>query len=118
MKILIDAVPTGSHDFRIWTDLPQSDGDNGEPYQVTGSYHRLDDQTCEICRVLGELSDEVNVQIGLGAIELGYTYAEFHRSMGGLATRWATMVRRNDGMDYYRVDLLGALDIYTQRGAD
>ncbi len=118
MKILIESVPEGSHDFRIWSELPQSDGDNGEPYQVTGAYHRIDDKTCEIARVLGDLSNEVNIQIGIGAISLGYEVAVFHRSMGGLATRWAELVKSDDGMDYYRVDLMKALEIYKKRGAE
>jgi hypothetical protein len=117
VKILIEPVPEGSHDFRIWAEIPQSDGDNGEPYQVTGSYHHIDKDTCEVARVLGELSNEVNIHIGLGAIQLGYKKLVFHRSMGGLATRWAELIRRDDGMAYYRVDLVKALEIYKQRGA-
>ena len=112
MKIQITPVPPGSHDFRIWVDLPQSDGDSGEPYQVTGAYRRIDSMTCEVSRVLGSLSNEVNIQIGLGAIKLGYRWIEFHRSMYGMATRWATLSQRSNGMDYYRVDLHKALAIY------
>ena len=118
MKILISSVPEDSHDFRIWTDLPQSDGDNGEDYQVTGAYHRIDEDTCEIARVLGQLSDEINILIGLGAVQLGYRYLEFHRSLGGLVSRWATLVKREDGMDYYRVDLDEAVKIYEKRGTE
>lgn len=116
MKILIEPVPEGSHDFRIFADIPQSPGDNGEPYQVSGSYHRIDDETCEVCRVLGDLSNEANIQIGLGAIGLGYRYLIFKRSVGGLATRWAELVRKDGVMDYYRVDLKKALEIYEMRG--
>jgi hypothetical protein len=115
MKLLTTPIPDGSLGVRVWLDLPEGDTDTGEPYQFACNLCRYSDEMCEVTQAIGELSNEVAIMIGLKAIEMGYSYLTFHRSMDGLATRWATLTRRKDGMDYYTVDLMQALEVYEGR---
>lgn len=115
MKILATPIPDGSHGVRVWVEVPPGDTDTGEPYQFACNLLHLSDTHCEVAQAIGDLSNDIAIAIGLQAIELGYRNLSFHRSMGGLATRWATLTRRANGMDYYEVDLGKALKIYKER---
>src|SRR6056297_2437418 len=106
MKIIATPIPKGSHGVRVWINLPPGLKDTGEDYDFACNLVHVDKKTCKIAQAKGKLNNEVAIEIGLKAIALGYKVLKFHRSMGGLATRWATLVRSEDGMDYYIVDLV------------
>ena len=118
MRLLATPIPDGSHGVRVWVGLSPGDVEpKGDPYQFACNLCHISDDLCEVSQAIGDLSNEVAVLIGLKAHELGYKRLTFRRSMGGLATRWATLTTRKDGMDYYTVDLDRALAIYREREA-
>ncbi|QIB67186.1 hypothetical protein [Kineobactrum salinum] len=116
MEITSTPIRDKSNAFRVFFDKALTADGRPAPIDVVGLLEHVDDDVCEVTLTKGDLSNEVNIEIGLEAIRLGYKKLEFHRSMGGLATRWATLVRRADGMDYYHVDLEKAVKTYEMRG--
>lgn len=112
MRIIAVPLPEHSHGVRVWSSLNALDElplDKAS-YDFCCNLIRVDDQTCEVAQAMGKLTDEVAVALGMKAIELGYKKLTFARSAGGPATHWATKVGTHDGLDYYQIDLIGALN--------
>ena len=65
---------------------------------------------CEIWGAKGELSNETNIEIGLHAFLRGYRVLQFHALKGKQVSRWAELIGSDDTFDYYRVDLISAVD--------
>ena len=112
MKIIAAPISEGSHGIRVWEE---GSADNADPYHFVCNLIHVDSDTCEVAQALGNLTNEAAILIGLKAIELGYKRLIFNRSIGGLATRWASFVGQKGGMDHYEVDLIQALKSYKER---
>lgn len=117
MKILASSIPNGSYELRIWIDEAAGGADRGEDIDTMAVIHHVDAETCQIGLTHGTLSNDINVGIALKALELGYKKLTFYRSTGGKASRWATKVKTEHNMDYYEVDLIKQLAVYSE-GAD
>jgi hypothetical protein len=110
--VYLDAelIPDGSYGIRIYIK-DRVEGYTGDYDTVCVLYH-LSQYECEVGLTKGELTEEMNIRIGLYAIEIGYKWLHFHRSEGGVATRWAKKVKTVHGFDYYTVDLVAAQGVY------
>ena len=115
MKIVISQIPNGSHELSIWPDLPDSDADTGEPIVTVCNLHHLSQDECVVTKAHGELSDAINVEIGLKAHALGYKVLHFKVSAGTPVSHWAVFEKTVNGMDFYRVDLDKAIALYEGR---
>lgn len=112
MKIVEFPIPPGSHELAIWIDLPDSDTDTGEPIDTVCNLHHLSQHECVVTKAKGELSDEVNVAIGLKAYAMGYKVMHFKVPAGSKVSRWSVYEKTVNGMDFYRVDLVEAVALY------
>lgn len=110
MRIVATPIPDKSHSIRVWFSLEKGDElpEDKASYDFCCNLDHIDDVTCEVSGAIGKLNNEVNILIGMKAIELGYKLLRFHRSIGGPATHWATKVSSGEGFDYYEVDLVEA----------
>ena len=117
MRTVAVPIPDKSHGIRVWDQLPESSEvpKNKEPYDFVCVLKHIDDSTCEVTHAMGDLSNEVSIAIGQKAFDLGYEKLLFCRSSGGPASRWATFLRSEDGLDYYEVDLKRTMDYYLKR---
>jgi hypothetical protein len=116
MRVINTPIPPGSHELAVWVDLPPSETDTGEPIDIVCNLIRVSDTECEVTKAKGNLSDDVNVAIGLMAARMGYTVMRFAVAAGGTSSRWAKYEYTRYGMDYYRVDLNEAIRLYEKRG--
>lgn len=105
MKLLIEPVPHGSHAFRGWRDVPPGDHDTGEPIDVVGLIQRISGDECKIAMTKGELTRGMLLLLVDKARLLGYQKLIFARAGTGAISRWATLVRCEDGLSVYEVDL-------------
>lgn len=112
MRIIESPIPPGSHELAIWPDLPDSDTDTGEPIVTVCNLHHLSQYECVVTKAHGELSDDINIAIGLKAYAMGYKVLHFKVSQGAGVSHWAVYGKTVGGMDYYRVDLCDAVAIY------
>lgn len=112
MRLIVTLIPDKSHGIRVWSSLNSLDElplDKAS-YDFCCNLLRVDDTTCEVAQAMGKLTDEVAIALGMKAIEIGYKRLTFARSAGGPATRWATRIGTHDGLDYYTIDLIEALN--------
>ena len=121
MKVTAKEIPCGSYEIRVWLNEEGTEGDSGADVDTMGVLTPVVGDpdidggllyTADLGLVMGVLTDDVNISIALKVIELGYKHLTFHRTSGGKATRWATLVKQENGMDYYHVDLLAQLEKY------
>ena len=115
MRVIETPIPAGSHELAIWPDLPDSDTDTGEPIGTVCNLHHLSQDECVVTKAHGELSDAINVDIGLKAHALGYKVLRFKVSAGTPVSHWATFEKTVNGMDFYRVDLVKAIAQYEEQ---
>ena len=116
MRVINKPIPPGSHELAVWVDLPPSETDTGEPIDIVCNLIRVSDTECEVTKAKGNLSDDVNIALGLMAESMGYTVMRFAVAAGGPSSRWAKYEYTRYGMDYYRVDLDEAVKLYEKRG--
>lgn len=109
MRIVVTPIPNKSYGVRVWPNLEDSKElpEDKRSYTFACNLIHVDDDTCEVTQAMGEFSNEIAIQLGLKAIELGYKILTFSRSTGGPVTRWATYIKTENGLDYYQVDLIG-----------
>ena len=112
MKIIAAPISHGSHGIRVWE---KGGPENADPYHLVCNLIHISDDACEVTQAFGNLTNETAILIGMKAMELGYKRLIFNRSIGGLATRWASFVGQKGGMDHYEVDLVQALKAYKER---
>jgi hypothetical protein len=117
MKLVVTPIPENSHGIRVWNELPAGNELPLEkiPYQFACNLNHVDSDTCEVAQAVGDMTSETVIRIGLTAMELGYKFLIFQRSVGHFATRWAEYSHTEDGLDHYKVDLKKALEIYKAR---
>ena len=115
MRVITTPIPAGSHEIAIWTGLAPSDVDTGEQIDTVCNLHRISETECEVTKAHGDLSDAINVEIGLRARSMGYHTMRFAVTAGGFVSRWAVYEGTRNGMDYYRVDLVKAIALYEGR---
>lgn len=108
MRVIAVEIPSKSHGIRVWPELEPGLElpEDKSPYSFACNLVHIDENTCEVTQAIGDFSNEVAIGIGLKAIELGYTQLIFCRSQGGPATRWATYLKTDNGLDYYQVNLV------------
>lgn len=111
MKILVTPILPDSQGFRVWLDRAANDAPEalGEAYHVVGVYEPVGPDTCRIGYTMGDLSNDVNIGLGLQAYELGYRYLAFHVKQGTKVSRHAEFLRSDSNFDYYRTDLEAAI---------
>lgn len=89
-------------------------GFRGEPYKtdidLVAFLKNLGAGVCEIAAAKGDLTIEGNARIGLKVIDLGYRVLQFYALKGTSVTRWAERVGSDAVFDYYRVDLIEAME--------
>jgi hypothetical protein len=112
MRVVETPIPAGSHELAIWPNLTDSDTDTGEPIVTVCNLHRLSQHECIVTKAHGELSDEINIAIGLKAYTLGYRTMHFKVAHGSPASHWAKFEKAVNGMDFYRVDLVEAIEVH------
>jgi hypothetical protein len=112
VRIIEYPIPPGSHELAIWPDLPDGDTDTGEPIHTVCNLHHLSQYECVATKASGDLSDDINVAIGLKAHAMGYKVLHFKVKLGTKVSRWAKYVKTVGGMDFYRVDLEPAIELY------
>lgn len=106
MRLIASRIPPGSHEVAIWSDLPPGAVDEGQPIDVVCNILHMNQYECIVTHALGDLSDEVNVAIGLKCIALGYRLMHFSVSCGTKPSHRAKFQKTAGGMDWYTVDLL------------
>ena len=116
MRVINTLTPPGTREIAVWADLPASDVDTGEIIDVVCNLWPVTETECLITKAKGDLSDAVNIAIGLAARELGYEVMRFTAAEGQQVSRWAKYEYTRYGMDYYRVDLDEAVKLYEKRG--
>ena len=109
MRLVATPIPDGSHELAIWPHLPPGDTDTGEDIVTVCNLHRITERECMVTKAHGELSDEINVEIGIKAIALGYELLQLKVRKGTQVSRWLTYWKTEDGMDFYTCDLMRAL---------
>lgn len=115
VKIVTTPIPEGSFSILVWHSLDDSSGEipsDKRPYDFCCNLNRIDAETCEVARAMGNLTNEVSIAIGRQAIALGFRRLTFFRSAGGPATHWAKFIETRDGLDYYEVDLIAAQALF------
>lgn len=106
MRVIASRIPAESHEIAVWPDLPPGDEDTGEDIGVVCNLHHLNHHECMVTKAKGDLSEEVNVQIGLKALALGYQVMHYCVRAGAPSSRHARYVKTANGMDFYTVDLV------------
>lgn len=114
MRIIATAIPPGSHELALWAGLPPGDVDTGEDIDLVCNLHHLSQDECVVTKAKGDLSDEANIEIGLLAHEMGYKTLHFKVRHGTKVSHWARFEKTVGGMDFYRVELDGAVALYRQ----
>lgn len=111
MRILATPIPSKSHGIRVWHNLEPGDclPENKEAYSFACNLLHIDDVTCEVAQAIGKFNNEIAIQLGIKAVELGYRKLIFGRATGRAATRWAEFTHTENGLDYYAVDLEAAV---------
>lgn len=109
MRIIATQIPDGSHELAIWPYLPPGDVDTGEEITTVCNLHRISDDICMVTKAHGDLSDEINVSVGLKALSLGYKFLQIKVRSGVKVSRWMTYWKTEDNMDYYKCNLEQAL---------
>jgi len=101
----VDRLPTGSYALCVFSDgVDQATAD----IEAVLVLRNLGNGVCEAAHAHGELSDEVNIQIGLKAMELGFDVMRFRVVRGHKASRHAEFVRTNGVHDFYMIELAKA----------
>lgn len=108
MRLIATPIPAESHEIAIWPDLPPGDEDTGEPIETVCNLHHLTQYECRVTKAKGHLSDEINIAIGLKALELGYRIMHYTVKSGSGASHRGEYLKTVGDMDYYRVDLIKA----------
>ena len=115
MRIIASRIPPGSHEVAIWTELPPGDVDEGQAIDTVCNIIRMNQYECIVTHALGDLSDEVNVAIGLKCIELGYRLMHFAVTEGTKHSHRGKLQKTAQGMDWYTVDLLAEAETLLDR---
>ena len=113
MQIEAEKIPQGSYCIRVWHDSKQYYGD----YDVVATLLPRGDGLAEVGFTMGNLTNDVNIAIGLKAYELGFKKLRICVSHGHKVSRWAIFSHSDDKFDYYNVDLVAAVDYYTHNGS-
>lgn len=90
----------------IWKNLPTGDVDEGQAIDVVCNIIHLNQHECVVTHAMGNLSDAVNVAIGLKCIDLGYRIMHFAVAHNQKASRHGMFQKTAQGLDWYTVDLL------------
>lgn len=96
-------IPPESYLFRVF--VGDKDPDKSD-IDTVGAFLNHGQGVCEVAGVHGVLSDEVNVAIGLKAIELGFITMRFSALPDHRVTRYARLIGADAYFRYYEVDLL------------
>lgn len=106
MKLRAEEVPDGSVQIYGWLD-----GEYGESdLELVATLFNLGDGRCEVRGAKGELSDYTNIEIGLIAMEHGFTRMDFKARQGKTVTRHAEFIKAQGHFNYYTVDLLATAE--------
>jgi hypothetical protein len=65
---------------------------------------------CEVWGAFGDLSDDINIKIGLVALGHMFKRMDFQAVKGSRVTRYATWIRSDELFDYYTVDLIATAE--------
>ena len=106
MRIIVSRIPPGSHEVAIWTGLPPGDEDEGQAIDTVCNIIHMNQYECIVTHAMGDLSDEVNVTLGLKCIELGYRLMHWAVTHGAAHSHRGKFQKTAQGMDWYTVDLL------------
>jgi hypothetical protein len=86
--------------------LPPGNEDERQPIDVVCNIIHMNQYECIVTHAMGDLSDEVNVAIGLEAIRLGYRLMHWAVTHGATHSHRGKFQKTVQGMDWYTVDLL------------
>jgi hypothetical protein len=117
VRIIVSRIPPGSHEVAIWTGLQPVCIDEGQPIDVVCNIIHMDQYECIVTHALGDLSDEVNVAIGLKCIELGYRLMHWAVTHGAAHSHRGRFQKTAQGMDWYTVDLIAEAKTLLDSGA-
>lgn len=82
--------------------------DEGADIDLVMVLRHINDNVCEISMAKGNMTSEAVIEIGLKAIEFGYSSLMFCALKGVKVTKWVEWVRDDEHYSYYCVDLLAA----------
>jgi hypothetical protein len=121
MRLIATRIPARSWQVAIWTGLPPGYIDEGQPIDTVCNILHMNPDECMVTHAMGDLSDEVNVAIGMEAIRHGYKFMHYAVAAGTKSSHRAVYQKTVQGMDWYMVDLLAEAekltngDIYGRR---
>lgn len=102
MYLTSEVLPEGSFILRGFPDQETIDSSDIELVVVLKN---LGGGIAELSAAKGSLSSDMNILIGLKAIELGFKRLQFSTLRGSKATRWAKKIGSDDSLDHYTIDL-------------
>jgi hypothetical protein len=104
VQIISEKIPEGSYEVRIWKD---GDDWRSDPICTVLNLkpHENEPSNAVVSMAHGKLSNEINIMIGLEAVNLGFKHLTWYVAKGDRVSRWANFVRSDGVYDWYTVDL-------------
>ena len=100
VTLYLEDIPPGSKFIR------GIEGAFGGPLKFAILLLNQGDGVCKAAAALGTMSEKGNIDLGLKAIEAGFTTLDFHARKGTQVTRHAVWLSSDRHFDYYTVDLI------------
>lgn len=97
-----EKIPDNSYELRVWED---GEDTLVAPIKTVLNLKNTGFGQCVVSMAHGDLDNELNILIGLQAIELGFNWLEFYVAKGEKVTRHATYLYSDANFDWYGVDL-------------
>ena len=103
--VTAESIPHGSYSLRVFRG--DADPDTA-PIDAVLVLENHGDGVGLLGLAKGSLDNDINISLGLKAMELGFKVLVFYVAKGQKVSRWAKFTHSSQKHDYYRVDLAEA----------